>query len=227
MGTLPPIQRRYVYPVPLIAAAVCPHPPLLLPELAGAATPELDGLREACDAALAHLAGAGADRIVAVGSAAPPSGAELGRPEAPLSLAVADWLLDRAGLAAAAEPVAAGAPAPGCAERGAALASTADRLALLVMGDGSACRGPKAPGYDDPDAAPFDAGVAAALAAADPAGLLALDADLAARLLCAGRAPWQVLAGAVSVDGRAWYGDLLYDAAPYGVCYFVATWSPR
>jgi hypothetical protein len=195
--------------------------------LAGAAASELDGLREACDEALAHLSSVGADRIVAVGSAAPPSGAELGRPEAPLSLAVADWLLARAGLTADKDSVPSATPATVCAERGAALAGEADRLALLVMGDGSACRGPKSPGYDDPDAAPFDADVAAALAGADAAGLLALDADRAARLLCAGRAPWQVLAGAVAADGRVWSADLLYDAAPYGVSYFVATWSPR
>jgi hypothetical protein len=213
--------------VPLIAAAVCPHPPLLLPELAGAAASELDGLREACDVALARLKSAGADRILAVGSAAPPSGAELGRPEAPLSLAVAGWLLDRAGLSAETDTVPAATPTALCAERGAAIAGAPDRLGLLVMGDGSACRGPKAPGYDDPDAAPFDAGVATALAGADAAGLLALDADRAARLLCAGRAPWQVLAGAVVADGRAWSADLLYDEAPYGVSYFVATWSPQ
>jgi hypothetical protein len=213
--------------VPLIAAAVCPHPPLLLPELAGAAASELDGLRAACDAALRHLASAGPDRVVAVGSAAPPSAAELGRPEAPLSLAVADWLLDRAGLSAEKDTVSAATPAAICAERGAGIVGAADRVGLLVMGDGSACRGPKAPGYDDPDAAPFDGAVAAALAGADPVGLLALDADRAARLLCAGRAPWQVLAGAVAADGRAWHGELLYDAAPYGVAYFVATWSPR
>ncbi|MFD0891583.1 hypothetical protein ACFQ08_44135, partial [Streptosporangium algeriense] len=29
----------------LVAAAVCPHPPLLFPELAGTAAAELDGLR--------------------------------------------------------------------------------------------------------------------------------------------------------------------------------------
>ena len=33
---------RYRYAVPLVAAAVCPHPPLLVPEVAGAAAHELD-----------------------------------------------------------------------------------------------------------------------------------------------------------------------------------------
>jgi hypothetical protein len=39
-----------------------------------------------------------------------------------------------------------------------------------------------------------------------------------------GRAPWQVLAGATA-QGR-WNGELLYSAAPFGVAYHVATWTP-
>ncbi len=112
-----------------------------------------------------------------------------------------------------------------CAAVGARIAS-GDPLALLVMGDGTACRGVKAPGYDDPRAEPFDTEIAAALAGADTGRLLALDADLAADLLCAGRAAWQVLAGAVATDGRRWRGELLYNDAPYGVAYFVASWTP-
>ncbi|MGH3328983.1 MAG: hypothetical protein ACRDPT_14535, partial [Streptomycetales bacterium] len=54
----------------LVSAAVCPHPPLLVPEVAGRATPDLDGLRAACDAALARVARAGADRLVVIGSGA-------------------------------------------------------------------------------------------------------------------------------------------------------------
>jgi hypothetical protein len=43
------------------------------------------------------------------------------------------------------------------------------------MGDGSARRSEKAPGHLDPAAAPFDAAVAAALAAGDTTALAALD----------------------------------------------------
>ncbi|MGH3344892.1 MAG: hypothetical protein ACRDPK_18890, partial [Carbonactinosporaceae bacterium] len=53
----------------LVSAAVCPNPPLLVPELAGRAAPELDGLRAACDAALSRVAGTGPDRLVVLGSA--------------------------------------------------------------------------------------------------------------------------------------------------------------
>ncbi|MFD0819484.1 hypothetical protein ACFQ0D_14455, partial [Micromonospora zhanjiangensis] len=53
--------------MPLVAAAVCPHPPLLVPEIAGAAAPELDDLRTACDAAVDRLWESGARRLVVVG----------------------------------------------------------------------------------------------------------------------------------------------------------------
>jgi hypothetical protein len=98
---------------------------------------------------------------------------------------------------------------------------------LLVLGDGSACRGVKAPGYDDPRAEPFDKTVAEALATADAGALLGLDPGLAGELRVAGRAPWQVLAGAARAHpgARPWTGDLLYEAAPYGVAYFVASWT--
>jgi hypothetical protein len=93
------------------------------------------------------------------------------------------------------------------------------------MGDGSACRGLKAPGYDDPRAEPFDRGVAKSLATADADALLALDPALAGELRAAGRAPWQVLAGAVKATTGDWHGELRHEAAPYGVAYFVATWT--
>ena len=98
--------------------------------------------------------------------------------------------------------------------------------ALLAMGDGSACRTEKAPGYFDPRAEAFDDSVAAALAAADVDALAALDPRLAAELWCAGRSAWQVLAGLVRADGRAWCCDVVYNEFPYGVTYLVATLGP-
>jgi len=53
-------------PRPLAVAAVLPHPPLLVPELAGAAAGELDPLRAACRRALSVVLAA-ADLIVVVG----------------------------------------------------------------------------------------------------------------------------------------------------------------
>jgi hypothetical protein len=49
-----------------VAAAVLPHPPLLVPELAGAAAAELDPLRTACQEALATVVAA-ADLTILIG----------------------------------------------------------------------------------------------------------------------------------------------------------------
>ncbi|WP_236245632.1 class III extradiol dioxygenase subunit B-like domain-containing protein [Streptomyces sp. CC210A] len=253
----------------LVAAAVCPCPPLLVPEVAAGAASELDAARAACLDALGVLAASRPDRLVVVGTdpraatseaaggavsypegasggfqgfgvdldvmlgpggtavepAGPASGPVVG-PPLPDSLAVGAWLLGRADWSDA--PVEGlGVDerlAPGrCTARGREIADRAPRVALLVMGDGSACRTVKAPGYLDERAGGFDADAARALAAADTAALAALDPALAHELKAAGRAPWQVLAGAAREAGLA--GRLLYDDAPYGVGYLVAAWS--
>ncbi|OIJ64671.1 hypothetical protein WN71_027625 [Streptomyces mangrovisoli] len=144
----------------------------------------------------------------------------------PPSLAVAAWLLGRTGWAdAPIEGLGVGEPleAERCLETGRSIAARAERVALLVMGDGSACRTLKAPGYLDERAAPFDSEAARALGAADVPALKALDAELAQALKASGRAPWQVLAGAAEDAGLN--GSLLYEDAPYGVGYMVAAWS--
>ncbi|WP_327318290.1 class III extradiol dioxygenase subunit B-like domain-containing protein [Streptomyces sp. NBC_01235] len=237
----------------LVAAAVCPCPPLLVPEVAAGAAPELDAARTACSDALAVLAAARPDRLVVVGPAEQagrgsyPEGARgsfrgfgvdlgvrLGRGggDAPFeralppSLAVGAWLLERAGWSAApVEALGVGEPlaAERCVEVGREIGAAVGRVALLVMGDSSACRTLKAPGYLDERAAPFDAEAARALGTADVAALKALDAELAYQLKASGRAAWQVLAGAAEDAGLA--GALLYEDAPYGVGYLVATWS--
>ncbi|WP_030778564.1 class III extradiol dioxygenase subunit B-like domain-containing protein [Streptomyces sp. NRRL S-920] len=238
----------------LVAAAVCPCPPLLVPDVAAGAAPELEAARAACTDAIGVLAAARPDRLVVVGPAElsgrgpHPQGArgsfrgfgvdldvrlgpaqgdgEPAERELPPSLAVAAWLLGRTRWSAAPlEGLGVGEPlaAERCVQVGGEIGARADRVALLVMGDASACRTLKAPGYLDERAAGFDAEVGRALGAADVAALKALDAELAHELKAAGRAPWQVLAGAA--DGAALTGELLYEAAPYGVGYFVATWS--
>jgi hypothetical protein len=236
----------------LVAAAVCPCPPLLVPEVAAGAAPELDAARVACSDALGVLAAARPDLLVVLGPAehsgrgAHPEGTggsfhgfgvdldvRLGADKGagsgrrlPPSLAVAAWLLERAGWAdAPIEGLGVGEPlaAERCIQVGRDIAARAERVALLVMGDASACRTFKAPGYLDERAAPFDAEVARALGAADVAALKGLDAELAHELKVSGRAPWQVLAGAA--EGAGLSGALLYDEAPYGVGYVVAAWS--
>jgi aromatic ring-opening dioxygenase LigB subunit len=110
-----------------------------------------------------------------------------------------------------------------CAALGADLADAAERVVLLVMGDGSARHDDKAPGYVDGHAPAYDAAVSAALASADVDALLDLDPVESERLLVAGCAPWQVLAGAAV--GRDWTVQDHAFSAPYGVGYHVASWT--
>lgn len=224
----------------IVAAAFCPNPPVLIPGLAQGAAPELDDLRRACHSAITRLGSSGAP-IVVIGSGSSTRrhdatargtfagygialevglGAdEPGPLELPLSLTVGAWLL-RAALGA------------NCGARGLSVADdtgglsgigTAGDVALLVMGDGSARRSTAAPGYLDERAEPFDAAVEAALRSGDPSTLATLDAALGAELLAAGVPAWR--AAGVLAQGR-YAGELLYAAAPYGVGYFVATWTP-
>ncbi len=237
----------------LVAAAVCPHPPVLVPEAAAGGAAELDELRAACDAAVAAVAATAPDLIVTVGGAAHTAQFRAsaagslagygvtwrtgeGTPVLPLSLTIGRFLLDRAGLLVRtpAEPsrvpparfVAVGfdTPAATCLRLGAQIVRQAPRVALLVMGDGSARRSERAPGFFDPRAEPYDDQVTAALADADAAWLARLDPKLSADLLVAGRAAWQVLAGAAG--GGTYRGHLHCAVAPYGVCYLVASWTP-
>ncbi|MET7423789.1 class III extradiol dioxygenase subunit B-like domain-containing protein [Dactylosporangium sp. NPDC005555] len=225
--------------VPLVAAAVCPHPPMLVPEVAAGAAGELDELRAACRVAVAHLAGA--ESLVVVGADTmtvrrePPFGGTLSpwgidvrvgaatEDPLPLSLLIGAWLVEGDKNLNFGNvqfySIAADATPDECAALGRSIAGT--DTAILIMGDGSACRGEKSPGYDDPRAEGFDTAVAAALAAGDTRALLDLDPALAAELLAAGRAPWQVLAGAGAEHKTT---ELLHHSAPYGVGYLVASW---
>jgi hypothetical protein len=220
--------------VPLLAAAVCPHPPLIVPKLAAGAAAELDDLRAACTEVVSRLLATGPELVCVVGAAeysdeySPPFqvsfsswGLADGPPGLPLSVAVGVWLLRSTRVAVRVLTVARLAPPDECVALGEKL-SRAGRMALLVMGDGSACRDLKAPGYLDPRAEPFDTAVTEALGTGDAAALRALHPVLAEELLVAGRAPWQVLAGACP----AARGEVLYDKAPYGVQYTVAYWEP-
>jgi hypothetical protein len=226
----------------LVAAGVCPHPPLIVPQLAGAAAAELDDLRTACAAAIQALVSAGPDLLVVVGSAdhtadypmgasgtLRPWGVDVrtgsGIPVLPLSLTVGRWLLDQSGVSAGSfTAIASDASSEECAEIGHRLAGLADRVALLVMGDGSARLTEKSPGYLHPAAEPYQRDLSDAIAAADMRRLAAMDPAEAAELWVGGRAVFQVLGAAATPGG--WIGEMRYDAAPYGVAYLVATWAP-
>ncbi|MFB4315384.1 class III extradiol dioxygenase subunit B-like domain-containing protein [Actinomadura sp. 21ATH] len=232
----------------LVSAAVCPHPPLLVPAVAGAAAAELDALREACRTAVGRLRSAveanegcvlyvvGGDTVTraygpgVTGSLHPYGLGE--RPERdatvlPLSLTIGEWLLRDSGLDARFQGVAYDASPEECARLGRELAGSAGRVALLVMGDGSACLTEKAPGYLHPAAEAYDAAVAGALKQADAPALAGLDPEVSRDVQAAGRAAWQVLAGAaVTAPASARYrSELLAYEAPYGVGYFVASWE--
>ena len=272
----------------LIAGAVCPHPPLLIPEALGLAASdppaELRKVAGAAAQAVSGLADARPDLIVVVGGGAAEreygAGASgglhafgigvtvgPGEPVLPLSLTVGRWLLERAGILARdetpdpagglagagawlpgetrpglpAEPmsvpgdeaasgiavvfqeVASDAAAGECLKLGRILADRAPRVALLAMGDACARPAREDPDVPDPAARDYDADVAEALAAADARWLARLDPALDDELVVAGRAAWQVLAGAAR--GARMQGRLLCMSAPYGVTYLVASWE--
>jgi hypothetical protein len=217
----------------IAAAAFCPNPPLLVPAVAQGAAPELDDLRAACRAAITRIASSGLP-VVVIGSGPsarrhPPTargtftgfGVQLdvslgsdepGVLELPLSLTVGAWLVREA-------------LGPNSGTTGLSIDGqlpAVDDCVLLVMGDGSARRSTAAPGYLDDRAEAFDAAVVAALAGGIGANLAGLDVALGADLLAAGVAAWRAAGTLLTGPCEA---DVLYDEAPYGVGYFVATWT--
>jgi hypothetical protein len=230
----------------LIAAAVCPHPPLLIPAATGAPgaqDAELVRLRAACHHAVDALLAERPDLIAIVGAA--PRTAEYppqapgrlhdlgipfsvgqpapGSPVLPLSLTIGKWLLsEHDAWKAAWWGIASAAPPAECLQLGEKLAALAPRVALLAMGDGPARRARAAPHAADPEADRYDDQLTAALAAADPTALAALDPRQDRPLEIAGRPAWQVLAGAAGPDPFA--AELRYGGAPFEVSYVVASW---
>jgi hypothetical protein len=232
----------------IVAAALCPCPPLLAPELTGQ-DDILPELRAACATAVARLVGADPDVLAVVGpdertSPWPADGqldvaayapalarasgtTQVDRPALPLSLGVGARLLDEAGYTGprVMHAVAETEPAESCLALGRAIAGSAPRVAVLAMGDGSARRSTSAPGYLDERAAPFDAAVERAVRDGDLPALASLDPALAGDLLAVGRPAWQALAGAL--DAVPVEPQVLYSEAPFGVAYLVATLIPR
>jgi hypothetical protein len=121
------------------------------------------------------------------------------------------------------QEVAGNAAAGVCLKLGQMLADRAPRVALLAMGDACARPAREDPDVPDPAAQDYDEEVAEALAAADARWLARLDPARDDELVVAGRAAWQVLAGAAR--GTRMAGRLLCMAAPYGVTYLVASWE--
>lgn len=227
--------------------AFVPHPPLLVPELTGAAAAELEPLRRACQQAVRALQaplwhalaadeagpavvaagtsgtfrGYGVDVPVTLGTGT--SEAPVGR--LPLPLLVAGWLAGRARkpVTVVGELVHPSTPTADCLARGRELAAEPGEWSLLVLADGARFHDVPGAGRVDERAAGFDALVATALATADVDALAGLDPDLAAELGVPGRAAWQILTGAARAT--RWTAELLHTGAPYGVGYHVAVWQ--
>lgn len=230
----------------IVRAAVVPHPPLLVPELVGGVDDDVTAVRAASLAVATRLTSA-SSRWVAVGSG--PAGVV--GPDAvgtfagfgvdvrvrlsdaataevdgsiPLPALIAGWLRQQVHADSVTVHLVPPDLAPeDCYAIGERLAGHPEPVGLLVVGDGSHRHGDRAPGQPDDRAGPFDDDVHDALAAADAKALQSLDPALAEELGAAGRAPWQVLAGAMGE--RRWTADARL-MVPFGVAYHFAVLDP-
>lgn len=225
----------------ITTAVVCPHPPALLRELGGLADPVAD-LRAACTEALGTAIAERPDAVVVVGGAArtgtwepslPLGVRRFGTTTArdatylPQSLGVARRLLEEAGWGGRLHLHAVSWDAGADEVTGVAreAAATPGRVVLLVMADGSARRGEKAPGHLDERAFAYDDEVGRALEDGDAEALTGGDPSLAADLLVQGRAALAVLGAVAGLAGGRPKTRVTYRDDPFGVLYTVAAWS--
>lgn len=208
----------------LVGAALVPAAPVLVAELSGhlrpAATP-----REAARRAIAGLIATKPDVIVVVaegdGDETFDSTSALhlhrlggmhrddyapGSRTLPVPLAIGAALLRDAGWAgptsyqvvdAATTPVDARA-------RGEDLVAGDQRVGLLLLGNGSACCTPKAPGSLHPDAESFNAALLNAIVSGDREAVLAWTPEAFATQLSDARVPLQVLSGMLGSEILTW-----------------------
>ena len=156
------------------------------------------------------LRGFGVDVTVPFDGRVRPGGRRL-----PLAHTVGAWLLQEAGFPG----TRVGVPP---ADVHQLLSDLPGPVGVLAIGDGSARRSVKAPGYLDDSAAGFDAAVASALSTGDVDALAALDPEEGRRLLAAGVPTWRAVG--TTLAGRDVTARLHYDDAPFGVGYLVADW---
>ena len=198
----------------LSSIAFLPTAPVLIPDLAQAAAPETDGIREATDAILASLISTNCLPVI-VGD---DLGHEVGR-----------YLLSRV---TDTNPILIELPANATQAQQLAVVQRIQDISdgslpvvVIAMGDASACRSPQAPGHEHPSAVMFDDAVLAALSRVDLLALKELDQDLASQLLVAGRSVWPTMAELLQADNRTWVSTPFSTADPYGVLYLVGAWT--
>ena len=225
----------------ILAAVVCPHPPLLFRELSGAedGVPEL---REACHDVLARALAASPDTVVVVGGAdegrewdasLPEDVRRFGTTDAPhvdglpLSLGVAKRLLGESGWVGPVRLLSVSWDADGAAvgDLARVVQKLEGRTLLLVMADGSGRRGEKAPGHLDERSFAYDSEVGRALEQGDAEALARLDPVVAGELMAHGRAALAVLGEAVTAQGAKPRPEVLYRDDPHGVAYDVVSWA--
>ncbi|WP_457029309.1 hypothetical protein [Kitasatospora sp. P5_F3] len=210
----------------LVAAAICPCLPSLVFEAGVGAPAAAERLRAACAKAVAAVLAEEPEIVAVVGPGTHSLLHEEGALWARRDLGLGAWLLQQAGWTG---PVRAyelddDRSWPTNGEDGVHLAAWADRVGLLVLGNGPARAGADGAGRPDPRAEEINVGIAAALASGDVDGFFPdLDAGLARELGVSGRSPWQLLDGA---DWDLATHRLLYAETVDGVSCFVATWSP-
>ena len=239
----------------LIAGAVCPHPPLLIPEALGSAASdppaELRQVAAAAGRAVAGLVAARQEVIVVVGGGAADReyGADAagglhafgvgvtigaGEPVLPLSLTVGRWLLEQGGMLDREGTAAGGVPVVFQEVARSAAAGDCIKLGRILadraprvalLAMGDACARPARETPGVPDPDAQDYDEEVAEA------LAAADARWLARLDPA--LDEELLVGgraawqvlAGAAWGRRMNGRLLCMSAPYGVTYLVASWE--
>jgi hypothetical protein len=228
----------------LAAIALTPSAPVLVPELAGAAAAELAEFHDAMIAAAATLpdrwiaigvgptdrtiepttrgtfAGYGVDVPVLLSPDAPGEISDL-----PLCALIAGWLRGQANPAArievrvySADHDVDAAIAHGRALRD-AINEAADPIGILVVADGANTLTQSAPGGYDPDSEPVQVALDDSLATGNAVALTRLPDGVI------GRVAYQVLAGLA--DAISFAATEYVRGAPYGVGYFVGTWTPE
>lgn len=174
---------------------------MLLPEYAGQVDPVAD-LRDACRESIASLVASSPARVVVVSAPVRPVDAARGV-STPVGLRVARHLLEAGGHAGEVADVSATGFGPDDA--------------VVLVGNGSACRSEKAPGHLDDRAFDFDAALGRAVrdGAAPPE-----DEALAQELWCFDLPVFAQMHRLV--EGPA---QVVFDGDPFGVAYWVAGWS--